>query len=170
MRLKVLAWAFSVIVFLLLQTTWLEYVKIMGVKPNLVLVFVVIVALLCGHIVGAVGGFFAGLAMDLLAGKYLGLYALLMLYVGLACGYLTIKLYKENYLVMLFFVILSSIAFEFAVYFLTSLDGNMELYRAFTRKILPEAGYNCIAALIIYYFALKVLSRLNEREKPHRKY
>jgi rod shape-determining protein MreD len=165
MRFRTLIYTICILFFLLLQSTWLDYIKINGVKPNLILIFTVIVALLRGYTEGAVVGFFAGIALDLLHGRFIGFYALLGLYLGLAVGYSNRRLYKENYLVMIVFIFVSTTIYEFLVYFFSSLGTEMNFNFAFKGNIIPEAIYNCFVAVIIYFFAIKLNSKFLKSEK-----
>lgn len=168
----------AIIFFLIvLQTTVFEQFKIAGVKPNLVLVFVVSVALLSGNIEGAITGFFAGFALDLSGGKIIGLYSLLSMYAGFICGSLNKRIYRENILVIIFFTFIASIFYEFLVYFVNTINtisfyGNFEssFLRPLLRVILPEAFYNSIIAIPIHAAMSKISQKIRNTPHPAGKY
>lgn len=171
MKLKVLFYLSFILLSLLLQTTLLNYVAIYGVIPNILIVFVVVTALVRGNIEGGVVGFFAGLAVDMMFGNLLGFYALLGLYLGIAAGSINRRLFRENLLVVLFFTFVYSVVYETVVYILnTFMNGNVELLYALTRVILPEAIYNCVAAVLIYALLIKADRWFIEKGKLARKY
>ncbi|NTV88964.1 MAG: rod shape-determining protein MreD [Clostridiales bacterium] len=170
MRIKVTVYTICILLILLIQTTLLDYVKIYGVKPNLLLVFVIMTALLKGYTEGAVIGCLSGFALDMLTGGLLGFYALLFLYLGIAIGFLNRRLYKENYIVMVFFVLSSTVGFELVVYILTSLGSGMDLLLSLTLTILPEALYNCIIAVVFYFIMIRVNWWIEGNDKSSRKY
>lgn len=171
MRLKILVYAIFLFLLLLLQSTLLGYVSIYNVKPNLLIVFVISVALLGGNTEGAIVGFFAGLLLDMTFGKLLGFYALLGLYLGLAVGTVNKRLYRENYLVVLFFTFISTVIYESIVYILnTFMSGNIDIIWTFTMKILPEALYNSLASIFIFAIVRKMNRRFEEANKNARKY
>jgi len=86
------------------------------------------VALLGSNIEGAVTGFLCGLTQDMLSGRVIGFYALLGLYLGLGIALINKRLYKENVLVAIFTTFVSSIIYEFAVYFFVNVfKGSLEL-------------------------------------------
>ena len=118
MKVRVLTYAVLVYLVLLLQTTMLESVRLFGVKPNLFLLLIVAVAILRGDVEGAVLGFFMGLAQDMSGGRYFGFYALLGMYLGFAIGSANKRMYKENYLVVIFFTLVSTVFYEGAAYLL----------------------------------------------------
>ncbi len=171
MRSRIAIAVTGVFIAILLQTTILEYIKINNVKPNLLLVFIVSVALLRGNIEGAVIGFFAGLTQDIVSGKVIGFYALLGMYLGLIVGSLNKRIYRDNVFVALFFTFSSSIVYETLVYFFgVFLKGNTDFLNIFTKIIFPEALYNTASAIIIFYIAVKAERRINKSQKSLRKY
>ena len=171
MKLKILVYAFFLLLLLLLQSTLLGYVRIYNVKPNLLVIFIVCVALLRGNVEGASVGFFAGILLDMTFGKFLGFYALLGMYLGLAVGSVNRRLYRENYLVVVFFTFIATILYEAAVYILsTFMTGNMELVLPLTVKILPEALYNSVVSIFIFALVIKMNHKFEENVKIARKY
>ncbi|HOA98100.1 MAG TPA: rod shape-determining protein MreD, partial [Acetivibrio saccincola] len=68
MRIKIIGYTLMMVIFGLLQSTVLDYLKIFNVKPNLLMVFIVIVAFLGNNIEGAIVGFFSGLIHDMISG------------------------------------------------------------------------------------------------------
>ncbi len=171
MRFKIFVYGIILIVLLLLQSTLLGYVRIYNIKPNLLLIFVVSVALLRGNVEGAAVGFFAGLFLDMAFGKFLGFYTLLGLYLGIAVGSVNKRLYRENYLVIIFFTFISTTLYEAAVYVLnTFMTGKIELLTPLTVKILPEAIYNSVVSIFIYTIVIKLSHKFEETSKAARKY
>jgi len=83
---RVLLVALSLFTALLLQTTVVSRLGFLGAQPDLVLVVVVCFALTDGPGVGMVGGFGAGLLLDLLSDHTLGLLALVLCSIGYASG------------------------------------------------------------------------------------
>lgn len=171
MRRKIIVYAFFLILLLLLQSTLLGYARIYNVKPNLLLVFVVCVALLRGNVEGAAVGFFSGLLLDMASGKFLGFYTLLGFFLGLAAGSVNRRLYRENYLVMVFFIFAATVLYETAVYILsTFMTGTMELIMPLTMKILPEAAYNSVVSILVFAVVIKISRKFDEADKAARKY
>lgn len=171
MKLKGLFYFCFIIILLLIQTTLLNHVVIYGVKPNIIIVFVIITALIGGHIEGGTAGFFAGLAQDMLFGNILGFYALLGLYLGISAGSINRRLFRENLLVVLFFTFVYSVVYETVVYILnTIMSGQINLIYPLMRIILPEAAYNCIAAVFIYAILIRVDKHFVKTGKIVRRY
>lgn len=171
MKYRVFFSALGVLLIVLLQTTLLDYIKVYNVKPNLILIFIVSVALLRGNLEGAIIGFSAGLMHDLATGKVLGFYALLGLYLGLIVGSINKRFYRENIFVVIFFTFISTIAYEVTVFFLgIFIRGNFTIVYPLKEIILPEAIYNSVVAVFVYLFAIKIDDWVESSGKASRKY
>lgn len=179
MKVKVFLVFLCIFIITIIQSTVLNYLQVYSVKPNLLIIFVVLFALLRGNLEGAAVGFFAGLAQDVAAGKLLGFYSLLGLYLGLIVGSLNRRLYRENFFVAVFFTFISTAAYELVVYlmhvwgmYFSNPDSRVaiDLLYVLRNKILPEAIYNSVASIFIYIFVIKLNYRFEDLEKPVRKY
>ena len=171
MKRKVLFYSFFLLVFLLLQTTLLHYAAIMGVIPNILIVFVIITGLLRGSTEGGTVGFFAGLVVDLTFGGVLGFYALLGLYLGIAVGSVNRRLFRENLLVAVVFTFVYSVLYESLIYVINNImSGNMQFVFAMTDVILPESVYNSIVALLMFPFLVRAGGWFEGKEGKVRKY
>lgn len=82
------AWKAVALLFVaaLLQVSIVAPLEVARGHPDLVLVLVVAIALLRGPVVGAVGGFWAGLVVDVAALQTLGLSSLLLTVAGYGAG------------------------------------------------------------------------------------
>lgn len=171
MKKKLLLYSLFILVFLLLQTTLLHYAAIYGVMPNILIVFIIVTALLRGNIEGGAVGFFTGLAVDMLFGGVLGFYALLGLYLGIAAGSVNKRLFRENLLVVVFFTIVYSVAYESLVYIINNvMSGDMEFLYVLPRIILPEALYNSVAAVLMFPLVIRADRWFSGAGKSVRKY
>jgi len=171
MTLKVIrikAFVYTVCIFLtaLVQSTVLEYFEVFNIKPNLMVVFIVCVALLNGNIEGAVVGFFTGFVYDALFGKMLGFYGLLGLYLGLVIGSLNKRLYRDNPFVVTFFTFVSSLAYEGLVVFFSMFNsivsGKVDLAYILRNIILPEACYNSVVSILVFIIIAKIIEKFEE--------
>ncbi len=171
MKLKALFYSFFILLILTIQTTLLDYIAIYGVKPNILIVFVIVCALLRGDAEGSAVGFFAGLALDLMSGGLIGFYALLGYLLGVLSGSVNKRMFRDNILVVLFFTFVYSIAYETIVYILNNImSGEMNLIYPFTRIILPEALYNCVSAIPVYGLLISADRRFSKTGKKIRQY
>jgi rod shape-determining protein MreD len=83
---RVLSWTAVVLTALVLQSTLFSQITLAGVKPELVYLVTIVLALLEGPSAGAVAGFAGGMAQDFLLNQPKGITALTLTLVGYAVG------------------------------------------------------------------------------------
>jgi rod shape-determining protein MreD len=165
MKRRAIVYIIILYFLIILQTTLLDYIKVYNVKPNLLLVFIVSAALLRGRLEGALIGVAAGFLMDVFSGGMFGVCMLAGLYAGFANGSVNFRLYKENYMVVIFFTFVTTVIFEIFVYLMNIFIFNAgarvpiktDFLFALKNVILPETIYNCIISIPVYL----LLGRLN---------
>ncbi len=171
MRLKIIAYTILIFLTVLIQSTLGSYINVYGVKPNITIVVIVVVALLRNNIEGAVVGFFCGLLQDSASGMVIGFYALLGLYLGLTVSSLNKKLYRENVLIAVFLTFVFSVIYEYLVYFLnTFLRSPLGFIYPMQKVIIPEAIYNCVISIFVFIIVVKMHRRFEEFDKNSRRY
>ncbi|WP_010251445.1 rod shape-determining protein MreD [Acetivibrio cellulolyticus] len=171
MRGKIIAYTILIFLTVLIQSTLGSSMSVYGVKPNIILVVIVIVGLLRNNIEGAIVGFFCGLLQDSVSGMVIGFYTLLGLYLGLVIGSINKKLYRENILIAVFFTFLSTIVYEYLVYFLnTFLRRPLGFIYPMQNVILPEAIYNSVISIFVFIIVVKLHRRFEEFDKSSRRY
>lgn len=171
MKIKIFGYAVCIFIIILLQSTVLDYIKVFGVKPNLLIIFIISVALLSNNVEGAITGFFAGLSQDIVSGKVLGFYSLLGLYLGLIVGSVNKRLYRENVLIIVFFTFISTVVYELAVCCINIFtNGQIAFVYSLRNIILPEAIYNSLVSIFIYIFVIKMQDKFENIDKYSRKY
>lgn len=156
MRYFVMAILF--LISLTLQSTVFSHLTVAGVKPDLVLVFIVFYALLHGPYEGALMGLTGGLLQDLLFGQNLGMNTLAKLAVGYVFGILEKKIYKDNILIPMVALFLGTLLNETILYFLRFFsylirpdDGSVGSYFVALQSVmLSVAIYNACLAPFIY--------------------
>lgn len=151
MKRKLVVYFFIIFLLLMLQTTLLQYTRIRGVMPNLLITLTIVTALVRNSTEGAAVGFFSGFCIDMQFGPVLGFYALLGMYTGITAGSLSRRIYRENVLVVVFFTFVYSIAYESVVFIINNImSGDIGFTFAFTKVILPEAIYNCAVSVLMF--------------------
>lgn len=141
---------FAIFTFLLffsavvLQTTFMHFLQIGGVKPDLVLVIVVYLGLVHGPEVGSVSGFFFGLIEDFFSfGAYLGSNALTKTIIGFFCGMGGRQLYTQSLFAHMLCVVLSTVG-DLILHF--SIKGFSPEWKQF---ILYQTSYNLLCCPFI---------------------
>jgi rod shape-determining protein MreD len=172
MRAKVLVYAAVIFIFILLQSTVFEYMKVFNVRPNLMIVFVICMALLSGNVEAAVTGFFAGLLQDVLFGHSIGFYALMGMYLGYAAGSSNRRLYRDKLFVAVLFVFVWSFIYEFAVYFFkyfgSIMTGDIAFFYPIGMIIFPEALYNSFVTVPVFLLMLILRNHFEGRTIPEK--
>ncbi|MDI6710550.1 MAG: rod shape-determining protein MreD [Thermoanaerobacterales bacterium] len=136
---------------LLLQSTALEFVRVAGMKPDLVMVLVVFHAILRGPREGAFLGLLGGLAEDVLSGFYLGMNGLSRAVAGYLVGLLSTRVYRESTVLVAGLTMLVSWGAEGLNYLLLlALGVSIPPEAALLNLIFPIGVYNGAVALLFY--------------------
>lgn len=140
-----------------LQPTLLNYIKICGAKPNLFLIFIVIMALLSGKRDGAVVGAAFGLMFDLLTGKMIGLHAVLYMYLGFFFGLMSENVLKKPTVIISALAVLIASPLTGCAEFLfrTFRVAELPFFYSFMYTILPEMIYSTVFSIPVYWILKK---------------
>ncbi len=138
-------------VALVLQATVFDFIRILGAKPDLVMIMAVLYGFIYGSREGAYFGFLSGLLVDFSVGHYIGFNALANMGAAYAGGLAEANLYKENSLIAAFVVLLSTIAGQTICYLLLLIIGiQVSPINGFLQVIFPVALYNTILTPLVY--------------------
>lgn len=166
MRYRVLTAVFLVLAAAVLQSTVMGYLEVFSVKPNILITLAVVIALLRGSFESAVMGLILGLTMDVLMGKTLGWYALLLFLLSFLISLINEKLYREKLLVLMGFGFLSTIVVETSFMLIIFLfQGHEHIPYLFSRVVLPEAALNSILILPLFKPVGKVYNILDTLDR-----
>ena len=143
-----------VITFLIiyfLQVNFFSWFRIFGVMPNVFVILTLFIGLFYNKIAGVTYGIFFGILLDLFIGKKVGISAMMLGIVGLIGGIFDKNFSKESRLTIMVMVFVSTIVFEFGLYFLGYLvfKNSVEIL-PFIRILLIEAIFNVIITIIVY--------------------
>ncbi len=168
--MRVILFGLTIVINFIIQTSFLQNIEIIGVKPNTAIIIIVSYAILRGDLEGAIFGFFVGLMQDIFFGRYIGLYALLGMLTGFVCGKPFKDFYPENYLLSFFLVAISIVSYEFIFYFVNFLfRGKVELGLYLRKVIIPEAVYTTILTVPIYPIIYFINAKVEKHESLTRK-
>jgi len=153
--LRILKYYILLIILIIIQNTfiWLISVSEYNIVPDLVLVGVLLMGIKRGKIEGMLSGFFAGLTLDITAGSFLGLLALIYTLMGFTAGFFQETKDKEKTLsrkqFMLLIAVISFISnfIYFQIYFLTaaSIHSFLEIIYIY---VLPSTVYTLLISII----------------------
>lgn len=157
--------AFFLLLLSVLQVTVADAIAVFGIKPNLFLVYAVVYALMCEKKEAATVGAVFGLALDILAGRFLGVHAVLMLITGFFTAYLCeTVLSRENILIALVITLLFSIVYESIYYVFTfSILKNIKIGNVFATVTFGESVYNTLVSVLLYPPIKRFISYVNKK-------
>lgn len=168
MSRKILVVTSLIYVVCLLQSTVLEYIEIQGIRPNLILIVAVCVALIRNDLEAAFTGLAFGLGMDILIGRALGWYGLIIFLINFLIAQINSKLYRENPLIPVFFVFASTLTAEMLYYLISFfLKGYESFSFVLVRIILPESLYNAVLSFPVFRFVSFAYKRLDKYSYTH---
>ena len=163
MRRRIVLFIIITLCFVL-QTTLFKTLSFANISPNLLIIAVSSFGFMRGKKEGLWGGFFCGLLIDIFCGNYIGLYALIYMYIGFINGLFQKRFYPDDMiggsdlfynLVVYFFMFLLRGRFSF-LYYLKSI-------------IIPEFVYTMVISILLYLVFLKVNQKLEAYEKRRAK-
>jgi rod shape-determining protein MreD len=165
MTRRVLVTVVVIVTGLLLQSTLFWNLKLLGVRPELMFLVTIVIAILEGPQEGAITGFVAGLAQDFLLNQPKGITALTLTLVGYAAGLVRQYVVSPSPLLPTILVAVGTaagMAFYQAVAFL--LGQLEESFSEAVRVTALTAAYGAILTPITY----PLLRRLIEGSRPTR--
>ena len=135
-----------------------------GVKPDLLLAIVVIIAVNHGKRKGALSGLVIGLLEDLFFGGLIGVNAISKLLTGLAFGFLKKYIYQYIFLLTPIFVFLATIFNQLIILaLLNQVLLEISIGQLFNELIFPLGAYNAVFSLPIYCLIYIIDFYINRR-------
>lgn len=149
--------AVAIAVAALLQVAIAPELVIGGVVPNVLLLVVVTVALVEGPNSGAVAGFSAGLALDLLGTLPVGPWALVLTVVGYAAGTLQANMFAAGWLLPVTVAFAAGLAAELGYWTVLAVLGvGGPFWSTLLGVALPGAVYDTVVALLVFPWLARV--------------
>lgn len=139
------------IIVLLLQFTLGNWIELSGVKPDLVLLYIIYLGYSEGKISGIMYGFLLGMLQDLAAAStFIGLSALIKSIVGFSAGFLYGKYHILNPIWLAVTVILI-IFFGQMLYFVIYYAMTPLAFQVMVQKfVVPTAGYTVVIGGLLF--------------------
>ena len=149
-----------------LQTTVFQTLSFANITPNLMIIVVSSMGLMRGRKEGMYVGFISGLLVDIFCGFYLGIYALLYMYVGYVNGFFRKRFYPEDIKQPLVLVSASNVISNIIIYIVLFLTRNRYDFGYYLLNvIIPEWVYTMVVTLFLYFILLKINQKLESYEK-----
>jgi rod shape-determining protein MreD len=162
---KLITGVFILICFLVQSSVFPNF-AFAGIIPNLMIILTSSFGFMRGEKEGLVIGFICGLLCDIFFGDFMGLYALIMMYIGFLNGKFCGIFYPEDIKLPIGLIVISDISYGIVCYILLFLlRGRLDFPFYFSKIILPEAIYTIVVTIVLYPIILIVDQKLENREK-----
>ena len=162
---RVLALTAVIVTALLLQSTVFAQVKLLGVRPELMYVVTILMAILEGPSEGAIVGFAGGMAQDFLLDQPKGITALTLTLLGYAIGLARQYIVSPSPLLPTILVAVGTFAGVIFYETVSFLLGQLNDPLLFSLRVaLLTSLYNAILTPLVY----PVLRRIFEGSRPKR--
>ncbi len=162
---KQIIWFILVVLTALLQTTWLERIRVAGVTPDLMLLLVVYIGLTEGESRAMATAVLGGIFKDVAADMTLGHHVLGLTLVGYMAGRITRRLVTEHPAIKTALVLggalLNGLLFT-AVLFIQKPDTPAMI--TILAEIIPGAFYTALVTPLVFWGLDKVLGKTTVQE------
>lgn len=157
---------FVISICFVLQTTTFQTISFANISPNLLIIVVSAFGFMRGKREGMYVGFFCGLVIDIFCGHYLGVYALLYMYIGYLNGFFQKRFYPDDIKLPLLLIATSDLFANLFIYFFMFLfRSRFDFNYYFQSIIIPELVYTMVVTIFLYFVLLKVNQKLEAYEK-----
>ena len=162
--MKILLKGAIIVVALLIQLTLINSITVLGLKPDLIMVVVVVFSLLKGEKEGAISGFASGLLQDIFSASLLGINALAKTVIGFTCGILKEEIFHEHILFIIPVITFIASFMQSILIFLLLRAFGLEYNLAWSLKqiALPEALYSSLLSPFIFLAINKLFQLIKE--------
>ena len=133
-----------------LQTTWLDFISVSALKPDLILLIITIIALREGPILATLLGFSIGLLQDAYAPADFGLNALLKCTAGFAVGHGHSRVVSDNVQVQVALVFFTVLLHDLLYYAITNAISLYDVPYFWMRYGLGRAIYTGLLGALAY--------------------
>lgn len=156
--------ALIIIVNFILQSTLLQFTKVLNVVPNTSLILVVCFAINTSKNKSALIGFVIGILQDIIFGKFIGLNALIYMLAAYVIANINKNVFKENLAIPFIFTALTTILYYgIGFLFIYFLGYKIEFLNIFKNMLIIELVYNSILSFFIYIYVSRIFKLRKNR-------
>lgn len=139
--------------------------ELFGIKPNLILILVIVASAWYGEKIGGIFSFIIGLVTEMLFGLN-GIFLVSYTIVGIIVGYLNTKYNKENRISLVYITIIATFIFEFIQYIVYALS--FKIYSNmfyFFKQVVISSILNIVIVFIVYSLIHNLIEYFDSRLK-----
>ena len=169
MKRKLITFCIIIICFLM-ECTIFHRLSFASIKPNLLIIITSSFGFMRGKKEGLWIGLFSGLLIDIFCGNYLGVYALIYMYIGYINGFFQKRFYPDDIKLPMLLIGGSDLIYNLFVYFIMFLlRGRFRFLYYLKSIIIPDFVYTMVVSILLYLLFLKINQKLEEHEKRRAK-
>ena len=159
----------SFLIIYLLQSNFFSWFNIVGVKPNLFVILVLMTGLFIGKRAGIIFGILFGISLDFFISKSIGISSVMLGIIGFIGGYLDKSFSKDSRITMITMIAITTFLYEIGVITFNYFINGAQLPVLYVIKtLIIELIYNSIITIIIYPLIMKLGYRIEENFKENR--
>ena len=145
------------IVLILLQVTVLEDIKISNIKPNLILVLIVVLNLLNDKESDLFfSGILCGILQDIVSSKIIGFYLIINLLFCVLISYMRDRMHRDSFIMFVVLVFGESLLYDSLVWIMCCFPTTLREIAFVSKNILLKCAiYNTVCAIIVFLVAKK---------------
>ena len=152
--------AVLILVMLVVQTAAAPYISWLGARPDILLIFIVQLALVTPHLEGVICAWGVGLLIDLHDGNMPGVVALTYTVVAFGLFRIRSEVFAGHILTRVILVVIAGFLTQLAVMFSQIILGHPLHFVLFWRTALLSVGYTAAVAVVLLPLFLMLLRRL----------
>lgn len=154
---KVIIAILSIWLVFILQSTVISSINLGGIIPNLLIILTATWGFTEGEKTGLLVGFSCGMLMDIFFGSFIGLYAIIFMYIGYMNGKFCNLFFPEDVKLPLILITSSDLIYGLSCYvFMFLLRGRFDFGYYFAHIIIPEIIATLIFALVQYPISILI--------------
>lgn len=143
--------------------------NIAGIRPDMMLAFIVSFTILEGPMMGALLGAAGGLLMDILFGRALGVYAAIYMVAAVGASVFYGKFYADNVIIPAVTAVIAGIVKDLLMAFIVFAMGTKYVFGGvFVQYILPCALFTGAACLLIHLLLKPMVARQVSKRRAER--
>ncbi|WP_326909378.1 rod shape-determining protein MreD [Sedimentibacter sp. MB31-C6] len=151
-----------IVINFILQTSFYNFVDLLGVIPNISLILVVIFAIMTGGVTGSFFGLLTGFLYDVMLYDVFGIYSLIYFIIGALVGYHSEEVNRENYVLYCIITVISTVFMHVFLYIiLFFLKYNLVSVGIMFRTLTIEIVLNTVFTVLILKFVILLFERIS---------
>lgn len=153
-----------ILIIFVFQMFIIDERELFGVKPNLILISVIVVSLWFGLYTGSIYSVIIGIITDMLFGNNIGIFTIGYAITGVIIGFFNYNYRKENKIALIYLTFIATAIFElieYIIYFVITKEYTSILY--FVYQIILTSILNIVIVYVVYSLLYKIISFFEDR-------